>query len=46
MRNESDDGYLGGDEDYNIKIRYYFIANETGEWAFVKNQFIGFSHES
>ena len=45
MRNESDDGYWGGDEDYNIKIRYHFIANETGDWAFVKNQFIGCSHE-
>mgnify|MGYP001410831070 FL=1 len=46
MWNESDDGYWQGNEDYYIKIRYYFTANEPGEWAFVKNQFIGFSHES
>lgn len=43
MRNESDDGYWGGDEDYNIKIRYYFITNDQGEWAFVRNEFIGFA---
>ena len=44
MWNDSDDGYWGGDVDYyNIKIRYYFVANDQGEWAFVKNEFIGFA---
>lgn len=46
MRNESDDGYWGGNEDYDIKFRYYFVNNDRSEWKFVKNEFIGFIHES
>jgi hypothetical protein len=43
MENDSDDSYWRGDENYYIKIRYYFVANNQGEWAFVKNEFIGFA---
>lgn len=43
MRNDTDDGYGGDDKYYYIKIRYYFVTNDQGEWAFVKNEFIGFA---
>ena len=46
MSNESDDGFWQGDEDYNIKIRYHFAADDEGHWAFLKNEVIGFSRDS
>ena len=46
MWNDSDDGYWEGDEDYQIKIRYYFAADDEGHWAFLKNEVIGFSLDS
>ena len=46
VRNESDDGYWEGDEDYQIKIRYYFAANDEGHWAFLKNEVTGFAPDS
>ena len=46
MRNDSDDGYWEGDEDYHIKIKYHFAADDQGHWAFLKNEVIGFSRDS
>tara|TARA_B110000003_G_scaffold218338_1_gene217963 strand:+ start:286 stop:846 length:561 start_codon:yes stop_codon:yes gene_type:complete len=46
MRNVSDDGYWQGDEDYEIKIRYHFAADDQTHWAFLKNEVIGFSRDS
>ena len=46
MLNDSDDGYWESDEDYEIKIRYYFAADDQTHWAFLKNEVIGFSRDS
>ena len=46
MLNDSDDGYWEGDEDYEIKIRHYFAADDQTHWAFLKNEVIGFSRDS
>ena len=48
MENDTDDGYGGGyggsfEDFYTIKIRYYFVANNQGEWTFVSNEYIGFA---
>ena len=45
MWNDTNDGFGEGDEDYQIKFRYYFAADNQGKWAFLKNEFVGFSHE-
>ena len=46
MWNDSDDGFWEGDEDYQIKFRYYFAADNQGKWAFLKNEFVGFAREN
>ena len=45
VRNESDDGYWDGEDDYYMKFRYHFVTNDENEWKFVRNEFIGFAHE-
>ena len=46
MSNESDDGYWQGHEDYNIKIRYHFAADDQTQWTFLKNEVIGFAPDN
>lgn len=43
MVNDMDDGYGGEEKYYHVKIRYFFVANDQGEWIFAKNEFIGFA---